>query len=249
MRVSIITVCYNSEKTIEDTIQSVLSQSYPKIEYIIIDGGSTDNTISIVNKYKDKIALVVSEKDKGIYDAINKGINKANGHVIALLHADDFYADEYCVEKMMEVFDATDSQGVYADLQYVSPIDKNKITRTWISGEYKIGKFLWGWMPPHPAFFVKRDVYLKYGKYSLELKSAADYEFMLRVIHKHKIKIGYLNKVIVKMREGGMSNVSVKNRIRANQEDRKAWVMNDLEPYFFTLFLKPLSKLKQFFLK
>ena len=246
MKISIITVSYNAESTIQETIESVLSQRGVELEYIIIDGGSTDKTVSIVETYKDRIRHFVSEEDKGIYDGMNKGVALATGDVIGILNADDVYADEEVLQAVTASFQ-NNIEAVYADLVYVAENDLNKITRTWVSRDYVEGAFKKGWMPPHPTFFVKREIYEKYGDYSLELKSAADYEFMLRVIHKNKIKLAYLNKIIVKMRVGGESNASLKNRIRANKEDRKAWTMNGLKPGNLTFIRKPLSKVGQFF--
>lgn len=249
MKVSIITICFNSASTIEATIQSVISQNYQNIEYIIIDGASKDDTMRIVDRYRDKIALVVSESDKGIYDAMNKGVSAATGDVIGILNSDDIYADDSVIREIVETFQSNTCEGVYADLIYVNREDTSKVIRYWKSGAYKPGKFLRGWMPPHPTFFVKKEVYSKYGEYNTIFRSAADYEFMLRVIHKFKIPIAYLPRVITKMRVGGESNVTLKNRIRANKEDRQAWEINDIQPRFYTLWLKPLSKLIQFIRK
>jgi len=248
MKISIITVAYNSGKTIEDTIKSVINQHFQEIEYIIIDGGSTDNTLEIVAQYKSAIAHVISEKDKGIYDAMNKGISLATGDIIGILNSDDFYSDADVIAKVVNAFQP-EIDAVYGNLVYVDPIDTTKITRTWLSGEYKVGAFFKGWMPPHPTFFVRKEVYQKFGTYSMELKSAADYEFMLRVIHKHEIRLAYLNEVTVIMRAGGASNASFKNRLKANQEDRLAWEMNELKPKPFALIRKPLSKIFQFLKK
>lgn len=245
-KVSIITVCYNSAKTIEDTIQSVINQTYENIEYIIVDGLSTDNTIEIVNKYKDKIATIVSEKDAGLYDAINKGIGLATGEIIANLNSDDFYIDNNVIKDVVTKMQETKSDTLYADLYYVDALDTNKVVRNWISGAYKKGMFFKGWMPPHPTFFVRKSVYDNYGKFNLELKSAADYEIMLRFIHKHECSISYLTRVVVRMRVGGVSNVSIKNRLKANREDKRAWEMNGLKPKPYTLIFKPLSKVLQF---
>jgi len=247
IKISIITVAYNAAKSIEDTIQSVLNQTYSNVEYIIIDGESTDKTIEICNQYKNQITTIVSEKDKGIYDAMNKGVALATGDIIGVLNADDFYIDNDVLTNVANLFQSTNCDGLYADLVYVDACDTNKVTRTWISGGYKPNAFLKGWMPPHPTFFVKKECYQKYGNYSLELKSAADYELMLRFIHKHSISLSYLNQITVKMRVGGVSNSSLKNRINANKEDRKAWAMNGLKPGLFTLIRKPLSKIVQFF--
>ena len=245
-KVSIITVCYNSERTVEDTLQSVINQSYPNIEYIVIDGVSTDNTLAIIDKYKDKISIVISEKDHGIYDAINKGIKLATGEIIANLNSDDFYIDNNVIADVVTTFEKEKTDTLYADLYYVDAVDTNKIVRYWKSKKYTEGLFLKGWIPPHPTFFVKKEVYDKHGLFDLQFKSAADYEIMLRFIHRFKTSIAYLPRVIVKMRVGGVSNASLKNRIKANQEDRKAWEVNDLKPHAFTLIFKPLSKLLQF---
>lgn len=246
LKISVITTTYNSASTLEDTIKSVVSQDYKNIEYIIIDGLSKDNTLEIVNRYKDHISLVVSEKDKGIYDALNKGIEKATGDIIALLHSDDFYIDNTVLSEVATAFEKNNCDSVYGNLYYVDKDDTNKIVRKWVSGNYKHGMFLNGWMPPHPAFFVKKSVYEKHGIFNLDFRSAADYELMLRLLHKEKISTVYLNKFLVKMRTGGQSNASVTNRIKANQEDRRAWNVNGLKPRFYTLFFKPLRKIVQF---
>ncbi len=246
MKVSIITISYNSAETIEDTIKSVVSQDYPNIEYIIIDGASKDATLSIVDKYKDKIAKVISEKDKGIYDAMNKGVQNATGDIIGILNSDDYYYDTTVISEVVRLFEQEKTDGLYADLVYVDRADSEKIIRYWKSGKYTLGKFLKGWMPPHPTFFVKKEVYTHFGLYNTDLRSAADYEFMLRVIHKHKISLTYMPRVLTKMRVGGMSNVSLKNRWRANMEDRRAWKINGIKPRWYTLTVKPLSKLFQF---
>lgn len=246
MKVSIITITYNSAETVEDTIQSVISQDYPDIEYIIVDGASKDNTLSIVDRYKDKIAIIQSEPDKGIYDAMNKGVRLATGDLIGILNSDDFYADAQVISDIVKTVQSTAADGCYADLVYVDRNETSRVVRTWKSGEYRHGQFMRGWMPPHPTFFVKRTVYEAYGSYTLQLRSAADYELMLRFIHKHGIRVSYLPRVITKMRAGGQSNVTIKNRWRANREDRLAWKMNGLQPGFFTLMRKPLSKLLQF---
>ncbi|HCA83157.1 MAG TPA: glycosyl transferase [Flavobacteriales bacterium] len=249
MKVSIITVCYNSAATIGDAIQSVVSQNHPDIEHIIIDGGSGDDTLKIINQYKNNIAHLVSEPDKGIYDAMNKGIALASGEIVGILNSDDLYADENVVRDVIALFQKENCEGVYADLVYVDRENTSKINRYWKAGTYKKGAFRKGWMPPHPTFFVKRSVYGRLGNFTTALKSAADYEIMLRFIHKHEISLVYLPRVIVRMRAGGKSNVSLRNRIRANREDKQAWVMNGLRPGLFTLIRKPLSKVFQFIKK
>jgi glycosyltransferase len=248
-KVSITTVCYNSADTIEDTILSVINQDYENIEYLIIDGGSTDATLDIVEKYKSRIAKVVSEKDQGLYDAINKGIELATGDIIGNLNSDDFYIDNKVISDSIATFQKEKTDLLYSDLYYVDAIDTNKVKRYWKSGKYKKGAFLRGWMPPHPTFFVKKEIYEKYGLFNLSLKSAADYEIMLRFIHKNECSISYLNRVTVRMRVGGVSNASIQNRIKANREDKKAWQLNELKHKPYTMWFKPMSKIKQFISK
>ena len=244
MKVSIITICFNSQDTIEDTIKSVISQDYKDIEYIIVDGNSKDNTKSIIQKYKSKLAYYISEPDLGIYDAMNKGIAASCGDVIAILNSDDVYAFKSVVSEMVNALGNNDA--VYADLVYVGSNDLNSVKRVWKAGSYKKGLFYFGWMPPHPTFFVKKKCYDELGTYSLDLNTSSDYELMLRFIHKFNISISYLQKTIVKMRLGGASNASIKNRLLANREDKKAWKINGLKPKAYTFLLKPLRKLNQF---
>jgi len=248
MKVSIITTTYNSAATITDTIVSVQKQTYPDIEHIIIDGASKDATLEIA-KALDHKGPVISEKDNGIYDAMNKGIQNVTGDIIGILNSDDFYADETVIANVVERFKETGCDAVYGDLVYVDGADTTKVTRRWIAGKYKRKNFLYGWMPPHPTFFVRKEVYDKYGFFNLQLVSAADYELLLRFLYKHAISAAYVPQVLVHMRTGGMSNQSVNNRLRANREDRKAWTLNLLKPRWYTLFLKPLRKVSQFFFR
>ena len=244
MKVSVITICFNSQDTIEDTIKSVISQDYKNIEYIIIDGNSKDKTKSIIQKYKSKLAHYISEPDLGIYDAMNKGITASKGDLIAILNSDDVYAFKSVVSEMVDALGNNDA--VYADLVYVGSNNLNSVKRVWKAGSYKKGLFYFGWMPPHPTFFVKKKCYDELGTYSLDLNTSADYELMLRFIHKSNISISYLQKTIVKMRLGGASNASIKSRLLANREDKKAWKINGLKPKTYTFLLKPLRKLNQF---
>ena len=247
MKVSLITIAYNSAATIEDTIKSIVAQEYSNIEYIIIDGGSTDNTLSIIEKYKESISTIISEPDKGIYDAMNKGVQNATGDLVGILNSDDIYADNKVVSNIVEAIGNKDS--IYADLVYVDRDNTDKVTRYWKSGKYRKGIFKKGWMPPHPTFFIKKSCYDQYGIYNLQLKSAADYELMLRMLHKHNISVAYLPEVITKMRVGGQSNITLLNRFKANTEDRLAWTINNLKPGRLTLTMKPILKLSQFFKK
>lgn len=246
MKISIITVSFNSVKTIQDAIESVLNQTYKDIEYIIIDGGSTDGTVELVQSYGDKISKFVSERDYGIYDAVNKGIVLASGDIIGILNSDDFYAYNDVLKDVTTAFESDKEVGiVYGDLIYVNAEDTSKIVRTWKSGDYKKGMFEKGWHPPHPVFFVKRELYEKYGLFNLDLKIAADYELMLRFMHRYSVKSAYIPKVFVKMRVGGESNKSIFNIVKANIECVIAWKINGLglKPMIFVR--KPISKIKQ----
>lgn len=246
MKVSVITAVFSNQAFIHDAINSVLSQKNVEIEYIIVDGGSKDGTVEVVLSYGDKVSKFISEPDEGVYFALNKGIAMATGDVIALLHSDDFYAHPYVLSQVVEAFKQDNCDAVYSNLYYVKGSNTNKIIRLWDSGEYQSKDFFKGWMPPHPAFFAKREVYQKYGAFNTLLKSAADYELMLRLIFKHQIKLFYIPKFFVKMRTGGASNRSLLNRFKANLEDRKAWQINGLQPLWYTLLLKPLVKLFQY---
>ncbi len=248
-KLSIITVAYNSQSTIRQTIESVLSQDYDNIEYIIIDGGSTDWTLDIVKNYKDKIGYFVSETDDGIYDAMNKGINAATGDIIGILNSDDFYPNNFVISNVVKTFLNRGCDAVYGDLVYVKQNDASKIVRYWQSGMYTIKKIKNGWMLPHPTFFVKKEMYERYGYYNTDLRSAADYEMILKLLYKRNINVFYIPMILVKMRMGGASNSSIMNRLRANKEDGLAWTKNQLNKPMFVRIKKPLQKIRQFFLK
>lgn len=247
MRVSIITVAYNSASTIRDTIESVLAQDYSEIEYIIVDGNSKDDTLRIVQEYGNRISRVISEKDKGIYDAMNKGISLATGDVIGILNSDDFYANERVISDVISLFEKSQSDSVYGDLDYVKTSPPFEVVRKWRSGSFNALRFYKGWMPPHPSFFIKRSCYQQFGVFDLQFKRAADYELMLRMLLKHRVSSSHLPKVLVKMRIGGASNASIKARMHANREDRMAWKVNGLKPKWLTLVRKPFSKILQYF--
>jgi glycosyltransferase involved in cell wall biosynthesis len=248
LTVSIITATFNSAATVAETMRSVSEQDYPFIEHIIVDGKSQDDTLQIVGGFSHT-ALVVCEKDDGIYDAMNKGIRAARGEVIGMLNSDDVYAHPSVISHVVKAFEDETMQACYADLQYIQAEDPQRIVRTWKSGRFQPSYFYWGWMPPHPTFFVRKSVYDQVGLFDTSLRSASDYEIMLRILLKHKMSACYIPEVTVKMRTGGVSNASVRNRLRANREDREAWRLNGLHPYFFTLYLKPLRKITQFLIR
>lgn len=245
IKISIVTVCYNSSKTIEDTILSVLGQSYQNIEYIIVDGGSTDGTLAIIEKYKKHIAYFVSEPDKGLYDAINKGIKASTGDVVGIINSDDVLASYHTIKSVAVSFSLEGCEALYGNLIYTDA-SLQKTIRTWKSKPYQEGLFLKGWMPAHPTFYAKKELFEKYGYYNTSFKISADYELMLRFIHKHGVKPYFLDRTLVKMRNGGISNNSLKARVQSNREDRKSWEINGLKPKIFTLLRKPLGKLGQF---
>jgi len=248
MKISIITVSHNSAATIRDTLQCITSQEYNNIEHIIVDGKSTDNTAAIVAEFKH-VDKFISEPDSGLYDAMNKGLKMATGDIIGILNSDDIYADSAVLSKIAGVFDKVNAPCVYGDLQYVHTDNINKIVRTWKAGKFIRENFLYGWMPPHPTFFARREVYDKVGNFNTDLKSAADYEMMLRILYKYAYAAAYIPSVLVKMRSGGISNASLRNRFRANREDAKAWKLINRRPHFFTLYLKPLRKIPQYLIK
>jgi glycosyltransferase involved in cell wall biosynthesis len=242
--ISLITVSLNSLDTISQCIESVIDQDI-SAEHIIIDGGSSSDTLAIIESYRNRLSHVLSEPDQGIYDAMNKGIKLASGTVIGILNADDYYPSRDVLSRIIEVFEDPEVQACYGDLAYVDIDNTDKIVRYWEAGNYNPKKLYYGWMPPHPTFFVRASVYEKFGFFNLDLGSAADYEIMLRFLLKHRINVEYVPMVMVHMRTGGVSNVKVSNRLAANLMDRKAWEVNELRPYPWTLYAKPLRKVWQ----
>jgi len=248
MKISIITVCYNSSKTILDTIKSLNTQSFYDIEHVFIDGLSTDNTLSIIKLNSKKSNIIISERDNGLYDAINKGILNATGDIIGLLHSDDILSSPEIISDLIEKIQDENLDGVYGDLQYVDKKNTNKIIRFWKSCEFKPNLLRKGWMPPHPTLILKKEVYRKHGVFNKSFKIAADYDFMLRIFKDSNLKFGYLPKVVTKMRIGGASNRSIKNIIKKSKEDYRAICSNNIGG-FITLLLKNTSKIKQFLIK
>ena len=245
-KISIITATYNSARTLPDTLSSVATQDYPDIEHIIVDGVSEDKTLEIARACPH-VSRIISEPDRGLYDAMNKGILAAKGEIIGILNSDDFYANPQVISQVMAKMEALKVDLLYADLDYVDPVNTTRVVRSWKSCDYHKNRFLQGWMPPHPTLFVRRQVYEQFGLFNLEFRFAADYELMLRMLHKYSVSVCYLPETIVKMRAGGLSNASLLNRWKANREDRMAWRVNALKPHFYTIWMKPISKIVQYF--
>lgn len=246
MTITLITVCYQSAATLEMTIQSVLSQDYPHIDYIVVDGASQDGTVAILEKYADRLRYI-SEPDRGIYDAMNKGLAMAQGDVIGFIGSDDFYPSSDVIGSVAKAFETHGTDSIYGDKQFVNPEDISTIVRYWEVGSYSRKNWLKGWMPPHMSFYLKKSLYDQYGVYRTDFTCSADYELMLRMLFKHGASTHYLPKVLMTMRNGGTSTASWKHRWVANQEDRKAWKVNNLTPHWYTLWWKPLSKITQLF--
>lgn len=229
MKISIITPSYNSEKTIARTIESVIAQNYSNLEYIIIDGLSTDKTKDIVMSYKNRLNIMfISEKDTGIYDAMNKGIKIATGEIIGILNSDDYYISSDIFSTVSESFENDSTDAVYGDISYFSN-DENKTIRYWKSGTYEENKLNKGWIIPHPSLFLKKSVYAECGFFNTDFKIAGDYEFILRILKIYKIRVKYIPKAFTRMYNGGFSGLSLKQRIKGWKEIKKAWIVNNFK--------------------
>jgi len=241
LKITVITPCYNPGPCLEHCINSVISQSHNNIEYIVIDGGSTDATLQIISQYNSYVNFFVSEPDNGIYDAINKGIAKATGDVIGVLNADDVFASPDVLKEIADSFGKSGADVVYGNLNYINP--KGGVIRRWRAGN---GSFNWGWMPPHPTFYCRRELFEKFGAYRTDFGTAGDYELMLRMMHLNKVKAYHLDKVIVNMSLGGVSNRSISNRIKAWKNDHSAMRKNGVLFPLMAIIFKPLRKVFQY---
>lgn len=245
MKVSIITICYNRKETIANSIESVLSQNYPNVEYIVIDGNSTDGTKEIIKSYGERISTFISEPDKGMYDAINKGLKMATGDVIGLMHSDDEFYDNEVISKvvtMLKMFHSSD--GIYGDGIYVTNDTEEKIVRNRIGGAYNYKKIKSGWLPLHPTVYLRKSVIEKLGYYDLDFKIASDTEFLLRYLFKNKLNLAYLNTYLVKMRMGGLST-SPSRAFEVLFEDYRIYKHHGL-PALRAVFNKKLRALTQY---
>lgn len=247
MKVSLITVTYNSGSYLEDCIRSVIRQQFADIEHIIVDGGSSDTTLDIIRRYAPHISRWVSEKDKGMYDAINKGIQMATGDIVGILNSDDILASEDVVNSIVSCFNQHKLDAVYGDLVYVNKSNTDKVVRFWKGHAYSRLNFKYGWMPAHPTFYLRRELIDEIGGYQSHYFTAADYEFMSRYMYSYRISARYLPKLIVKMRVGGQSNISLRSRLRANRRDYLAMKKNKIPFPFIVSLLKPVIKLHQYY--
>ena len=245
MKVSLITACRNSEDFIASTIHSVNNQSYSNIEHIFIDGVSTDSTLDIINSVSTRKKIIISENDSGIYDALNKGLEYATGDIIGFIHSDDFFYDDFVIEKVVSSFEEHHADVVYGDLNYVSKFNQNKVVRRWVSGEFSKDKFFNGWMPPHPTFFMKSSSYRKFGYFNLKYKISSDYDSLIRYTWQNNQRVCYIPSVFTCMRTGGESNRSLERILVKSIEDYKV-LRTYRFPVFKTLFLKNFSKISQF---
>ena len=245
MKISVITCVLNNARFIQNSLKSFKSQNYKNKEQIIIDGGSKDDSLKKIQEYKNKNLLLFSSKDNGIYYALNKGIKKCSGDIIGVLHSDDFYGYKNVISDVVKIFKNSDVDIVYGDLLYVSKEFPYKVIRKWKSGEFHLKNLKNGWMPPHPAVFVRKKLFKIIGYYNTSYTISSDYDFLLRALSKDKIKTKYINKIFIKMRIGGKSNRSIKNIIIKSLEDYLI-IKNNKIGGFLTLLKKNLSKLKQF---
>jgi len=244
MKISIVTVTYNSEKTLGATLRSVAAQDYQGIEHIVVDGGSTDGTLALVKEAGANVAQLISEPDRGIYDAMNKGIALARGEFVGFLNSDDILHSPQSISHIVRA--AHDGDVVYGDLEYVDENDLDRVIRRWNSGAYSKKRLAFGWMPPHPTFYARRSLMIQKGKFDIEMRIAADYEYMLRFLVDEELRVRYAREVLVRMRAGGISNRSVSNMLQKSREDLKAMRRYGVGGWG-TLMAKNLRKIPQFF--
>jgi len=245
MKVSIITVSLNSADTLEACIRSVIGQTHREIEHISVDGRSGDGTLDVIEKYRDHFAARLCEKDGGIYEAMNKGLALAGGEFVGFLNSDDVYAADDIIARVVEVVAEGSLDSCYGDIVYVDPKDSGRTIRYWEAGPFDVGNIKKGWMPPHPAFFVRRSIYRRFGGFNLAFPVVADYEIMLRFLYKHRISSGYLPRIILRKRTGGISNPTLLNVLRNNAACHKAWIANGLRPSWGIFVRKVLTKFSQ----
>ena len=248
LQISVITAVLNRVKTLGDSLRSVHEQSWSDVEHIVVDGGSTDGTLDVIDRHKSGIAKLSSSADKGPYHALNKGISYASGDVVGFMHADDMFASTSALERVAHAFEDPAVGAVYGDLVYVRKEDSSQVIRYWRAGQYQRDQLTLGWMPPHPTFYVRRELYQRYGDFNTRYKIAADYDHMLRLLWRGRVQAAYIPEVLVRMRMGGISNGSVFNILNKSREDYSAMRENGIGG-LQTLLLKNVSKLPQFMVR
>jgi glycosyltransferase involved in cell wall biosynthesis len=249
MKITIITVVYNNVSTIRQCIESVLTQDHNDLEYIIIDGSSTDGTLDIIKEYDKKISTLISEKDSGLYDAMNKGIKVATGEVVGILNSDDFFYDNSVISRISEAFSDKTIDATISDIVFVKNSSTDKVLRRYSSKEWKPSKFAWGYMPPHPSFFVKRSLLNQLGLYKTDYKIAADYELLIRYLLINRINWKYLPIITTKMRTGGASTKGLKSLLTINKEIARACKENNVFSNYLMIYSKYFFKPFEFFFK
>lgn len=247
MKVSVITVCFNSATTIADTLRSVAEQRHPEVEHIVVDGGSSDSTLSIIAQTPNRLVRLISEPDRGIYDAMNKGLALATGNVVGFLNSDDVYADSECLSEIVKAFENEETEACYGDVLFVAKDDSARTVRYWRAGGYRPGSFLHGWMPPHPTFYVLRKIYERTGGFNLDYRLQADFEMAIRLVEIRGLRMHYIPRTLVRMRMGGASNASISNVVRGNLEAYRAARRHGLPVTPLFVLKKVLSRIPQFF--
>lgn len=246
MKISVITVCYNSAATIADTLQSVANQAWPHVEHIVIDGASTDGTQAVIGRYRAGLAQMVSERDAGIYDAMNKGLRQATGDIIGFLNADDVYADAHVLERVADEVTRYRLDALYGDVEFVRSSDLSKPVRRYRSGRFQPEKIAWGWMPAHPALFLRREVFQRYGGFRPEYRIAGDFEFVARIFGRNELAYKHIPEVLVRMRMGGVSTGGIRNTLLLNREVLRACKENGIATNWFKILSKYPAKLVEF---
>jgi glycosyltransferase involved in cell wall biosynthesis len=249
MKISVITVCFNSVRTLGDTLESVAAQKHLEIEHIVVDGASTDGTLKIIERYGKHVALLISEPDQGIYDAMNKGLRLATGEVIGFLNADDVYADSGVVERVSAIMAKDGLDALFGDAEFVSPDRPNQTVRRYRSERFRPERIAWGWMPAHPALFLRRRVYESYGLFRTDYRIAGDFEYCARIFHSNTLVYRSLPETLVRMRTGGISTSGWRNTVLLNREVLRACRENGIDTNILKIFSKYPAKLLEFLIK
>lgn len=248
LQISVITAVFNSVGTIADALQSVRNQTWLNVEHIVVDGGSTDGSLDVIEAHRPRLGMIITEPDDGIYDALNKGISRAHGDVVGFMHADDEFASPEALSRVSAAFEDPSVGAVYGDLVYVRKEDQSKVVRYWRAGPYSKERLARGWMPPHPTFYVRRELYAQLGLFNTRYRIAGDYESMLRILSHGAFKVGYVPEILVRMRMGGASNRSIRNMLIKSTEDYAAMREHGIGG-IGALLRKNITKLPQFMMR